>query len=748
VHLGTQLSLKLISEIEENLTLIYVIVNRGIHRGVKGENMRRNFIVILVMAAAVLVLASCSGGESPAADCPDCPECPEIDCPAPLGGDVPFEGAWAGSGHADSAAEAFRHWDEEDDGLVAASCVKCHTTAGYIDFHGGDGSEVGSIEGEVVAVDNTGIQCAACHNPEVVKKDSVIMPSGLELTGLGDEARCMECHQGRESMVSVNAKILETAGVEELSEVDLDAVTEGLGFSNIHYYAAAATKYGTLAKGGYEYAGNTYDGNFAHVEAFDTCIECHSPHTLEVQVESCVTCHGAGEPQTFRMEGSGVDYDGDGDLEEGISTEIAGLQEVLYTALQSYASDVAGDALVYDSHAYPYFFIDINGDGEAGADEANYGNQYASWTPRLLQAAYNYQVSLKDPGAYAHGGKYIIQLLYDSTADLDAGMVEGLARDDHGHFQGSAEAFRHWDEDGEVPGSCSRCHSAEGLPFYLNEGVEVTQHISNGLQCETCHGGEEWPARYSVSSVTFPSGASVAVGADDESGLCMSCHQGRESTVSVDKKVAGLAANTVSADIGFVNVHYFAAGASRYGTEAQGGYEFAGKVYNGYFEHVDGLTSCTDCHDAHELEVKTDSCFACHVDANDVKDIRKSDVDYDGDGDAEEGIYGEIATLKENLYAALQSYAVGTAGAPVIYDSHAYPYFFNDSDGDGESGPGEAIYPNAYKSWTPNSLKAAYNFQYASKDPGGFAHNGGYVIQLLIDSIQAVGGSTGAYTRP
>ncbi len=120
------------------------------------------------------------------------------------------------------------------------------------------------------------------------------------------------------------------------------------------------------------------------------------------------------------MEGSAVDYDGDGDLEEGIATEISGLQEVLYAAIQAYSADVAGAAIVYDSHAYPYFFIDTNGDGEAGEDEANYGNQYATWTPRLLQAAYNYQVSLKDPGAFAHGGKYIIQLLYDSIADLDS----------------------------------------------------------------------------------------------------------------------------------------------------------------------------------------------------------------------------------------------------------------------------------------------------------------------------------------
>jgi len=710
--------------------------------------MKRKVLIAFAVLLVGLLLSGCGSPADPGVDCPDCPECPEIDCPLPLGGDVPFEAAWAGSGHADSAAEAFRHWDEEDDGLVAADCAKCHSTAGYVDFHGGDGSEVGTIEGEVVALENLGVQCAACHNPEVVKKDSVVMPSGLELTGLGDEARCMECHQGRESMVSVNAAILETAGVEELNDVDLDAVTEGLGFRNVHYYAAAASKYGTLAKGGYEYAGKTYDGNFAHVESFDTCIECHSPHTLEVQVDSCVTCHGAGETQTYRMEGSAVDYDGDGDLEEGIATEITGLQEVLYGAMQSYSADVAGAAIAYDSQAYPYFFNDTNADGEAGEDEANYGNQYATWTPRLLQAAYNYQVSLKDPGGFAHGGKYIMQLLYDSIADLDAALAEGLNRDDHGHFQGSAEAFRHWDEDGEVPGSCSRCHSADGLPLYLEQGVEISQHISNGFQCETCHGGEEWPARFAVPSVTFPSGATVAVGEGDESGLCMSCHQGRSSTVNVDKAIAGISANQVSEDLGFINVHYFAAGASRYGTEVQGGYEFAGKTYNGYFEHVEGFTSCTDCHDAHELEVKTDTCFTCHVGVEDVKEIRNSEVDYDGDGDVEEGIYGEIATLREMLYADLQAYAASTAAAPLVHDSHAYPYFFNDSDGDGTSGPGEAIYPNAYKSWTPSSLQAAYNYQYAAKDPGGFAHNAGYVIQLLIDSIQAVGGSTAGYTRP
>lgn len=116
---------------------------------------RKEFIIFIVLVTG-LILAGC--GTSPETsdtvlECPDCPECPEIDCPVPLGGAVPFELAWASSGHAESEAEAFRHWDEEETGLVGADCLKCHTTAGYVDFHGGDGTETGTIENNVMAKD-------------------------------------------------------------------------------------------------------------------------------------------------------------------------------------------------------------------------------------------------------------------------------------------------------------------------------------------------------------------------------------------------------------------------------------------------------------------------------------------------------------------------------------------------------------------------------------------------------------------
>jgi osmotically-inducible protein OsmY len=666
-----------------------------------------------------LALAACGPSAEPQAaatpcpecpacpEAPECPECPEAECPEPAV-EVPFEELWASSGHADAEAEAFRHWDEDDPKEVPTNCAKCHSTPGYLDFVGADGTTAGTVDNP--APIGTTVECVACHNEATLVMDSVVMPSGVEITGLGREARCMQCHQGRESTVSVNEAIAE-AGVDD------DAVSEDLGFRNIHYYAAAATKYGTMAKGGYQYEGKSYDANFAHVEAFDTCVKCHDSHTLELKVEACSECHtgvaSAEDLRNVRMQGSLVDYDGDGDVTEGIYSELEGIREVLYQAIQAYASEVAGAPIVYNADAYPYWFT-----------EAEEG--YSTWTPRLLKAAYNYQVSVKDPGAYAHGGKYIIELLYDSTEDLDAALVEGLHRIDAGHFAGSEEAFRHWDEDGEVSGSCSKCHSATGLPFYLKEGVTASQPLSNGLLCTTCHDSLPEFTRYAVNEVEFPSGATLSFGEGVDSNLCLECHQGRESTVSVNSRIGDAEDDAVTEGLSFANVHYFAAGATLFGTEAQGAYEYEGKTYNGRNAHVEPYSQCTQCHSTHGLQVKVEDCSTCHAGVEEPEDIRMTTTDFDGDGDTTEGIAGEIATLYEALYAAMQDYATNVAGTGIVYDAHAYPYFFD------EAGEG-------YATWTPRLLRAAYNYQYATKDPGAFAHNGKYIIQVLYDSLEDIG---------
>jgi hypothetical protein len=110
---------------------------------------------------------------------------------------IPFLEEWLSSPHADFAAEAFIHWNEEDPAEVPESCAKCHSTPGHLDFLGVDGSAAGAVDAP--APIGSVVECVACHNSVNQSKTSAVMPSGLELTNLGDEARCVECHQGRQS---------------------------------------------------------------------------------------------------------------------------------------------------------------------------------------------------------------------------------------------------------------------------------------------------------------------------------------------------------------------------------------------------------------------------------------------------------------------------------------------------------------------------------------------------------------------
>ena len=390
-------------------------------------NYKKYLFIGLLLIGLALAVAACSSTATPCPECAACPEapacpealaCPEAPaCPTPVVETVPFEEEWANSPHSDDTAEAFRHWDEDDPQEVPTTCAQCHTPTGYMDYLGADGSAAGVVDAAQPV--SNGITCDACHNDAAVTLSEVTFPSGAVVSDLGPEARCMVCHQGRASGSSIDSAIATNVLTDTL-----DTVSTELRFTNIHYFAAAATLYGTEVKGGYEYAGNTYDGKFQHVDGVDTCVSCHDQHTLELRIEKCQECHtnvsSREDLANIRMNGSEKDYNGNGDVTEGISAEISGLQGFLMTGLQAYAKQVAGAPIAYDPATYPYFFNDTNDNGVVDAEEASSETAaYASWTARLLKAAYNYQLSVKDPGAFAHNAKYVIELLYDSIADLN-----------------------------------------------------------------------------------------------------------------------------------------------------------------------------------------------------------------------------------------------------------------------------------------------------------------------------------------
>jgi hypothetical protein len=313
-----------------------------------------------------------------------------------------------------------------------------------------------------------------------------------------------------------------------------------------------------------------------------------------------------------------------------------------------------------------------------------------------------------------------------------------------GHFDRNAEAFHDWDKVKEVPAVCARCHGANSLPEYLKEGKNTpTPHVKNGFACTNCHADLLTYARHTVAKVTFPSGVTVDTGNND-ANLCMTCHQGRESTASVNKAIAGMALDEPNPKLAFLHVHYYPAGATIYGTEAKVGYEYDGKKYVGRFAHMPNVSTCTDCHTPHTGEVKIDRCGGCHNGIKSVADLANIRMstrgDFDGNG-KEEGLAREIAGLQDQLYAAIQTYAKNVGGKPIAFTKAAFPYWYADSNGNGRIYPEELRMPNKYPAYTPRLLQAVYNYTYSIRDPGGAFHNGRYVLQLLYDSLDSLAAS-------
>jgi hypothetical protein len=331
--------------------------------------------------------------------------------------EVPNYAEWASSPHANRSAEPFNHWNK--DGVIPVECARCHSTPGFRDYLGADGSTPFKVDHPASV--GTVIMCVACHNDRARALTTVTFPSGLMIDHLDANAICMTCHQGVESTNSVNKAL---AGLAD------DAVTPKLDFINVHYTAAAAILYGTMAKVGYEYAGKTYAGRFEHRAPYNTCTSCHATHTLKVKVSDCAACHKAvSDKASLRnIRADKVDRDGNGDINEGVAIEIGHLEAKLLAAIQDYARTVAGKPIAYTPEAYPYFFVDTNGNGSVDKDEGKFPNRYKAWTPRLMKAAYNYQFVFKDPGAWAHNPTYATELLHDSIADLGAKVKVDLGK--------------------------------------------------------------------------------------------------------------------------------------------------------------------------------------------------------------------------------------------------------------------------------------------------------------------------------
>ncbi|MEN8201858.1 MAG: hypothetical protein ABFS28_04620 [Bacteroidota bacterium] len=248
---------------------------------------------------------------------------------------------------------------------------------------------------------------------------------------------------------------------------------------------------------------------------------------------------------------------------------------------------------------------------------------------------------------------------------------------------------------------CAKCHSHEGFIQTVWTGLDTTAAeipLPQPVRCKTCHGfhtsldfeNEANSAIRQVMSVTLMADETQTVEFEnEESNLCMHCHQSRRNPADDADGTAMV----------FVSPHY----GPHHGPQANllnglGGYEF-GSDLSASGAHASG-SDCISCH-MHEDGAETgghtwvagiEGCTSCHADATDF------DVN---------GAVTEIEGLLHDLEEALK-----TAG-------------MLDADGHAIEGV----------SYQADSVGALWNYLLLEEDASSGIHNPAYAKALLNNSI-------------
>ncbi|BCR03998.1 c-type cytochrome [Desulfuromonas versatilis] len=335
------------------------------------------------------------------------------------------------------------------------------------------------------------------------------------------------------------------------------------------------------------------------------------------------------------------------------------------------------------------------------------------------------------------GGTVLVQAQYlsanaacaDCHANHDNTINAEYGHSGHGDVLG--EGWMHYDWSASNRASCQRCHSTTG---FINNVTGSTTAVApmEVLSCKGCHtelstGALRAPGAYTA---TYSNGATQQFPDVGASNLCVRCHGARESGDSIKLSTANFG-NT-----GFINSHYLAAGSMIF---AGGGYEYEGQNYDvGYHRSV-GMS------DAYGTGIGG-PCVACHM-GTDIADhtwevVTKDDVTgavtavnsnacAQCHGGLTPAILQDSADDFHTALAALKT-ALEAKG---IYFYPAHPYFYTAPyvvDGTNTAFRNwDGVYPGMGK----DVMGAAFNYNLLDHDPGAYAHNRGYALKLVADSI-------------
>ena len=455
-------------------------------------------------------------------------------------------------------------------GHNSGSCARCHTSGGFKDFVGADGtaSAVATVAyGSAVPAgqSNSGIdatvafteqsfQCNTCHNPVTEPIGSAgtwteqkRFASGNLLTLDASSAICAQCHDGARPGYEVAQLTLQLNGLvtDATPDARLTTYTNGAGVAGqnantvvrAHYVNAAATFYGEEAGGYYEYTNYAstrkkmnYTGRNQH-GGLGKCTSCHNAHTGELPADldiaaRCGDCHfdeltGLPVQNFMQLEESrqyGFEGDIDGDaIPEPLKAELAGMGAALRVAIEAYAANVAGTAIcAYNNR----FYVRSSETVACGTTPNNAA--YNAFTPALLRAGFNYLMWENDTGAWAHNPRYVIEILYDAIWDLNRGLLAagrspvstGVKRAFRGHFGGSEDPspYAALTYHGSVD------QNSSNTPWASFDG------FTSGA-CYQCHGGEAGLQAYLTAMPAALTNTVITPASKVTAFECTVCHE-------------------------------------------------------------------------------------------------------------------------------------------------------------------------------------------------------------------------------
>lgn len=326
---------------------------------------------------------------------------------------------FAASGHADVTSPAWASNELHD--WVNSDCRPCHTRVGFVDALTGTSTTIPPGEpGQILA-------CNACHTSVV---DGALRPSeavqatfvnGLSGSSVFPASRssnlCIRCHSGRSGGSTIKNS---TADFGNTS------------FINSHYLAAGAT----LFRSAYEYAGRIYSSApYQHWavggDNGGPCIHCHlatpDSHLFQpvakdetgaitaLTATSCDDCHQDLTPA-------------------GMNDRVAGFA----AAAEALRAQLSARGIHFGA-AHPYFYTAPYEPGGINTALKNWDGVYPGQGKNVMGAAYNLNLLLHEPGAWAHNQRYARRLIFDSMdfiadgalnemVDIDALIGSGLTQ--------------------------------------------------------------------------------------------------------------------------------------------------------------------------------------------------------------------------------------------------------------------------------------------------------------------------------